>query len=317
MNLLKLLEIQQNMNYKIIGFGGRLASGKTELAKICEEYGYEKLYFALPLKQLCADLLDISIDELNVLKRNNTPIDITVGKDWVDIIHEETQIPFDNINEIIGGITIHTVRDLLQIVGTDVIRKYNFNWHVERIKEMIEDGKKYVIDDVRFPNEKDMIERNGGVCWYVVRPTMSNVSNHVSETSLEWRHFDNVIVNNHSLNYLKYHWELFMIGGHDESLEKRRKIYLQILGNDKVVGNIGDLVVNMHNMDGETKSFTLKDALFIHEDEFTYTPKFINNTDIDKVTFDEEQKYAMVLYKDKTIEIVKNCFLIEDLKKYV
>jgi hypothetical protein len=146
---------------------------------------------------------------------------------------------------------------------------------------------------------------------------MSNVSNHVSETSLEWRHFDNVIVNNHSLNYLKYHWELFMNEGHDESLEERRKIYLQMLGNDKIVGNIGDLIVNLRPMDGETKAFTLKDKFFIHEDEFTYTPKFINNTEIDKVGFDEEQKYAMVLYKDKTIEIVKNCFLIEDLKRYV
>lgn len=297
------------MSYNIIGFGGRLASGKTELAKICEQYGYEKLYFALPLKQLCANLLDISIDELNVLKRNNTPIDITVGKDWVDIIHEETQIPFDNINEIIGGITIHTVRDLLQIVGTDVIRQYNFNWHVKRIKEMIEEEKKYVIDDVRFPNEKEMIEKMGGICWYVVRPTMYNVSNHISEISLEWRQFDNVIVNNHSLNYLKYHWELFMNDGHDTSLEKRRKIYLQMLGND--------LIVNMTHMDGDTKTFTLKDALFIHEDEFTYTPKFINNTEIDKVDFDEELKYATVLFKDKTMEIVKNCFLIEDLKRYV
>ena len=52
----------------IIGFAGRMRSGKTELAKICEDAGFEKLYFALPLKQLCADLMDISIDELNKWK---------------------------------------------------------------------------------------------------------------------------------------------------------------------------------------------------------------------------------------------------------
>ena len=91
------------MQYNIIGFGGRLGSGKTELSQICEQYGYEKLYFALPLKQLCSDLLDISIDELNVLKRNNTPINITVTKDWIDIIHESTNIPFDNIQMIMEG----------------------------------------------------------------------------------------------------------------------------------------------------------------------------------------------------------------------
>lgn len=305
------------MQYNIIGFSGRLGSGKSELASICEKYGYEKLYFALPLKQLCADLLDISITELNVLKRNNIPIDITVGKDWIDIIHNETQIPQDNIQQVIGGKIIHTVREMLQLIGTDVIREFNVNWHVDKIKNMMQPNKKYVIDDVRFPNEKKMIEENNGMCWFIIRDSFNNISNHVSEIALEWRQFDSVIVNNHSLNYLKYHWELFMNGGHDTSLEKRRKIYLQMLGNDKIVGNVGDLIVNMHHMEGETKTFTLKDALFIHEDEFSYTPKFINNTEIDKVSFDEEKKYAIVSYKDNTIEIVKNCFLIEDLKRYV
>ena len=305
------------MQYNIIGFGGRLGSGKTELSQICEQYGYEKLYFALPLKQLCSDLLDISIDELNVLKRNNTPINITVTKDWIDIIHESTNIPFDNIQMIMEGKIIHNVRELLQMVGTDVIRRFNQDWHVQRIQEMIKPHHKYVIDDVRFPNEKEMIEKMNGVCWYVIRPTMSNVSNHISETALEWREFDNIIVNNHSLNYLKYHWEMFLKGGHDNSLGKRREIYLQMLGNDNIVGNIGDLIVNMGHMDGAIKSFTIKEALFIHEDEFSYTPKFINNTEIDKVNFDEELKYATVLFKDKTMEVVKNCFLIEDLKRYV
>lgn len=303
------------MNHNIIAFSGRLGSGKTELSSICEQYGYKKLYFALPLKQLCADLLDISIDELNVLKRNNTPINITVGKDWVDIIHETTQIPYDNVNESIFGKVIHTVRELLQVVGTDVIRKYNFNWHVEQIQSMIDPNEKYVIDDVRFPNEKAMVEKLNGVCWYVIRPIISNVSNHESETSLDWRQFDNIIVNNKTLAYLKYHWELFMFGGHDASLEKRQKIYLQILGNDKIVGNIGDLIVNMHHMDGKTKTFTLKDALFINEDEFNYKPKFINNPNIKHI--EEQNDSVLVTYNDESYEQVKNVFQIEDLKRYI
>ena len=31
---------------KIIGFGGRIASGKSVLASICQNYGYKKIYFA-------------------------------------------------------------------------------------------------------------------------------------------------------------------------------------------------------------------------------------------------------------------------------
>ena len=58
----------------IIGLCGRMRSGKTELAKICMNYGYEKLYFALPLKQLCAKLVGIPVDELHQLKNNGADI---------------------------------------------------------------------------------------------------------------------------------------------------------------------------------------------------------------------------------------------------
>lgn len=299
------------MSHNIIAFSGRLGSGKTELASICEQYGYKKLYFALPLKQLCADLLDVSIDELNILKRNNTPINVTVGKDWVDIIHETTNIPFDNVNKMIGGKTIQTVRELLQVVGTDVIRTYNPHWHVQQIKSMIDPNEKYVIDDVRFPNEKEMVESLNGVCWYVIRPILSNVSNHESETALEWRQFDNIIVNNKRLPYLKYHWEVFMSKGHDESLEQRRNVYLNMVGHDDVVGKLGDLIINNE----DEKTFTLKDALFIHEDEFKYTPKFINNINVKSV--EECDNCVSVTYNDDSCEKITNIFQIEDLKRYI
>ena len=59
------------------------------------------------------------------------------------------------------------------------------NWHINKIKEMINPDKKYVIEDVRFPNEKEMIEELGGENWFVVRPQLSNISHHISEESLK------------------------------------------------------------------------------------------------------------------------------------
>lgn len=297
------------MKSNIIGFAGRLASGKTELASICEKYGYKKLYFALPLKQLCADLLDVSIDELNVLKRNNTPIDITVGKDWVDIIHKETQIPFENINELMNGKVIHTVRELLQIIGTDVIRKFNTNWHVEQIKNMIDNNVKYVIDDVRFPNEKKLIEELGGTCWYVIRPTLDNVSNHESETSLKWKYFENIIVNDNSLEYLTYHWNLFMERGYEKSLELKRKMYQKYLGKEDLTTEVKEILKN------EKNKFTLHDALYIHPHQFTYSPKFIANTNIKNIT--QNNKQVIVTYNNNNTETITNYFEIEDLKNYI
>ena len=220
------------MKHNVIGFAGRLASGKTELASICEKYGYQKLYFALPLKQLCADLLGISITELNILKRNNCVIDYFVTEECVNDIHKCTDIPFEDVNKIIGGKIIKNVRELLQVVGTDVIRHFNKDWHVNKIKSMIESDKQYVIDDVRFPNEKKMIEEMGGTCWYVIRPNVLNVSNHESETALKWKQFENVIINDNTLETLQYYWECFMNRGYDVSLELREKFYQKYLGKE-------------------------------------------------------------------------------------
>ena len=195
----------------VIGFAGRMRSGKTELAKICEANGYQKLYFALPLKQLCADILDISIDELNRAKNEGIPIQITIGEDVCQILSEETDIPLETTKELCNGKYIETVRDMLQFIGTDYIRKYNKDWHVNKVREMIDENTNYVIDDVRFPNEKKMIEDLGGDCWFVTRTTLENVSNHESETSITWKDcFNKVIINDSTLHEMLFKWEIFM-----------------------------------------------------------------------------------------------------------
>ena len=52
----------------LIGFAGRMRSGKGELSAICERYGYQRLTFAYPLKSLCAELLGITLEEEDKLK---------------------------------------------------------------------------------------------------------------------------------------------------------------------------------------------------------------------------------------------------------
>jgi hypothetical protein len=98
----------------IIGLAGRMRSGKTELAKICERFGYERLYFALPLKRLCADLLDISLDELNRAKAEKYDIGVTVGKDMCEILADETGIPLGTVTKTCEGVVIKDVRHMLQ-----------------------------------------------------------------------------------------------------------------------------------------------------------------------------------------------------------
>ena len=285
----------------IIGFAGRMRSGKTELAKVCEAMGYRKLYFALPLKQLCADLLDISVDALNDAKNKGVDIGITMGDDMCEILSEETEIPLDIVKEKCNGKVLNTVREMLQFIGTDLIREYNTNWHVERIRSMIDTNYDYVIDDVRFKNEKALIDELGGECWFVVRPTLENVSNHESETSLKWHDcWNRIIINNDTLHYLQFKWETFM-GNYQSSCTLRDKEFNRILEN----GSENEI----------TKMSTL-DMLMLSKDIFTYSPIEFNEENIKSI----ESAWGhgvKITYKDDTYEFVYNSLNIEDIKMLV
>lgn len=283
---------------KIISFSGRMKSGKTELAKICERYGYERIYFALPLKTLCADLLDISIDALNKAKAEKYDIGVTIGKDMCKILADETSIPLEAVIETCEGVVIKDVRHMLQFIGTDLIRKYNTNWHVDRIREMIDKNKNYVIDDVRFPNEKALVEELGGDCWFVTRTTLDNISNHESETSITWNDcWNKIIVNDSTLPILQFKWETFM-DNYIQSCAIRNKEFERILE------------------DGSENTITplsVYDVMLLSKSFFTYTHKDVVKENIESITMNED-KTVFITYKDDSIEVVDNALQIEDLK---
>lgn len=292
---------------RIIGFCGRLQSGKSTLASICEEFGFKKLYFAQPLKQLCADILDVSIEELNRLKVEKTIIDLEINDDICDIISVETNIPLEHIKELGQGRIISDVRDLLQFVGTDIIRKYNTDWHVNRIREMINPNEKYVFDDVRFPNEKQLIEELKGDLWFVVRPNLTNVSNHISEISIRWQDVDNVIVNDKSLSYLETNWRMFLESGYEKSVSKRQSIKEHLLGITDVIENANDT------------TFTMLDSLCLSIWEFLY--KRLSFDDISEIEIHSNGNNMNTLSfhkKDENevnvLKVVKNPLNIEDYK---
>lgn len=283
---------------KIIGFAGRCRSGKTELANICEKYGYQKLSFALPLKQLCADILDISIGELNKAKNENIPIQITIGDDVCKILSEETYIPLDTTKELCNGKYIETVRDMLQFIGTDYIRKYNTDWHVNKIRGMIDENIDYVFDDVRFPNEKLMIEELGGDCWFVTRTTLENISNHESETSITWKDcWNKIIINNGTLQEMLFKWEIFM-DNYARSCTIRDKEFNRILEN----GSKDDIT-----------SLSVLSVLMLSKALFEYVPKDIDKDNIVNAKMNED-KSVFIKYKDGTMEMIDHPLVIEDLK---
>lgn len=189
------------MKKHLFGFAGRKRSGKTTLAEFLkEEHNAVIITIADYLKYLVCDILNISYEELNKIKDDGTVFDIVANEKWYKLIAKQINVQEDIIKSELFNKHFTTIREILQFVGTDIIRKYDNNWHV---KKMIEGIKSYpndqliVIDDVRFPNEREAILNFSGDVFFIIRPTDLQISNHISEISLKWQDFkyNNVIIN--------------------------------------------------------------------------------------------------------------------------
>ena len=190
---------------KIIAFAGRKRSGKGMLAKGMREYSPNVVIIAVAdsLKFLCCKLLNRTYDELNQMKDDGTTFEAKVDDYWVSTIKHEVKISDNIIRNEIGGRVFTNVREVLQIIGTDLIRKYSPDWHIDKTIERIKsygDDKIVVVEDVRFPNEKRRIEEIGGDVYFMVRPNYWDVSNHPSEKALKYTDFNDnrIIINEYS-----------------------------------------------------------------------------------------------------------------------
>lgn len=201
-------------NNKIFAFAGRKRSGKGVLSNIIKKkYDGVIVTVANYLKFICCDILNCTLDELNQKKDNGTVFSLYPDERWFKIISIKTGIDVKLIENDLSEIHFTNVRQMLQVIGTDCIRKHNPDWHVncmiEDIKMYISNGKTVAVDDVRFPNERKAIEELGGECFFIIRPINANISNHISETALTWNMFDDkhIILNESSLDKFEKNFE--------------------------------------------------------------------------------------------------------------
>jgi len=138
----------------IIGICGLIGSGKGSVGDILVEKGYTKVSFADKLKDGVATIFGYN--------RAMLEGDTDESRSW----REQT----DEFWSKETGRTI-TPRIILQEFGTDCMRNgyYDGVW-VSLLKQQILDNPgNYVIPDVRFRNEQDMIRELGGEIWRVQR----------------------------------------------------------------------------------------------------------------------------------------------------
>lgn len=140
----------------IIGICGLIGSGKGTVADILvETHGFEKISFADKLKDGVASVFGWDRDLLEG--------DTDESRQWRE---QEDEFWSSETNTPI------TPRLVLQLFGTDCMRNgfYDGIW-VSLVKQKLQKNpnKNWVIPDVRFENEVEMIRDIGGKVWVVQR----------------------------------------------------------------------------------------------------------------------------------------------------
>jgi dephospho-CoA kinase len=164
----------------IIGLSGYAQSGKDTVAEyLVNEYGFKRVAFADPIR--------------NILYAMNPQIN---GTRLVNLVDEYGWEIAKKKPE---------VRELLQSLGFSARRVIDERvWIAAAFHEMTDKDANYVIADVRFHNEANMIKSEGGKVWRILRPGVEAVNTHISETDLDRFQFDLTLNNDGSVEQLNF-----------------------------------------------------------------------------------------------------------------
>jgi len=142
----------------IVGIIGLINSGKSTVASILvEDYGFTKVSFADTLKDAVASIFGWPRELLQG--------DTEESRTWRELTD-------DYWSNVMGHPV--TPRWVLQHIGTDVMRDHFHKniWVHSLLKKLNDSSKNYVISDVRFCNEVDLILSQNGQIWEVRRSPM-------------------------------------------------------------------------------------------------------------------------------------------------
>jgi hypothetical protein len=172
----------------IIALSGYAKSGKDTVAEIIKEIQpnkWEVKKFSGKLKTIASILLGIPEHMFEDQDFKSEILGEEWWKNYGDFYHQTT------------------VRDFLQLLGTDAIRNgLHTNAWVNALMADYKPRKmdqyspsNWIITDCRFPNEAQAVKDNGGVVIRIVRPGIEPVNAHPSETALDNWDFDFRIAN--------------------------------------------------------------------------------------------------------------------------
>lgn len=168
---------------KLIGIYSSVPqSGKSKLANYLSVYDYKTVSFARPLKLMVRVLLS----------------NLGYPPELVDrFMNEAKEEPIPNL----GVSARHLLRTLGTEWGRDCVHPEVWNrcWRVS-VQRHFNNGHHVVVDDLRFPNEAELIRQVGGQLWRLDRPDAPTPEgSHRSDGGLDDITFDHVLTNDGTL----------------------------------------------------------------------------------------------------------------------
>jgi hypothetical protein len=167
----------------LIGLTGLAGSGKDTVRGLLQaRHEFNGIAFADPIR----DMLSVLFTSCGV------------SDDWMTERElKERDIP------AIGA----SYRKMAQMLGTEWGRQIDPNFWLKiteaKVKYINEiDSGAIVISDVRFPNEAEWIQSQGGMIWKIIRPNIDAVREHASEALVNQLPYDWVIDNRGSIEDL-------------------------------------------------------------------------------------------------------------------
>jgi dephospho-CoA kinase len=224
----------------LLAINGRIGSGKDSVGNLIKDINCENNWeikkFATKVKEVATLLTGIPTEKFEDQEFKKTFLDAHWNK---EIFENKTSLDKNNNAYNKSIIKPMTVREMLQIIGTeamrntlhpdtwvnalmcDYIKETGYKYNVEllsldmsgdqqmKIKSnpepYIGNYPNWIITDLRFPNEMQAVKANGGITIRVVRPSDKEISLdlHPSETALDDAEFDYEIVNDGTIEDLK------------------------------------------------------------------------------------------------------------------
>lgn len=158
----------------LIGLSGYARSGKDLTASILiDEFGFTRVAFADKLREVLYQLDPI----VGFFSASPGGLGTVTVRDVID------RYGWDGYKDTEYG---YEIRKLLQRLGTEAGRELlgDSIW-VDAALGSLDQDKRYVVTDVRFPNEAQAIIDRGGEVWRVSRVGVGPANDHPSETSLD------------------------------------------------------------------------------------------------------------------------------------